>query len=467
MAGLSSKTAFRAAAGLPLVLLGSLLLSGCGPDSYPDDLNYPLRSDPIVLKTPAGSPTQLDGPGQLEQWIDSLPGRGATLLDPTATLEKHQLAKINEYLNKSHFDLTDDEAHAVGLTSRPEPDAAKAVLDGRRDSLTKTIQSTTDTMKTAGPALDAALKQLFGTPAKPTVALDDPDPKLDEATLAKGSSLYRQHCLHCHGLTGDGRGPTAPWVNPHPRDYRQGEFKFTSSSIRTGSRRARREDLIRTLKSGIEGTSMPSFALLDEQDKIEPLVSYVIHLSLRGQVEFDLLKNLLGSDSDLNAAGIPDAAKDRLEKTWKNSWQATEKSAIDVAAAPPYAGKPLDQLSDVERGELKESVRRGFVSFTTGQAECRKCHGDFGRANNYIYDDWGTIVRPANLTTGIYRGGRRPLDLYYRIHSGVNGSNMPAFGESVFANNPGEIWDIVNFLEALPYKSMLPTDVKEQVYGKE
>ena len=38
--------------------------------------------------------------------------------------------------------------------------------------------------------------------------------KLDAATLADGSKLYRQHCLHCHGLSGNGRGPTAPWGQP-------------------------------------------------------------------------------------------------------------------------------------------------------------------------------------------------------------------------------------------------------------
>ncbi len=470
MAGLSSKTAFRAGAGLPLVLLGSLLLAGCGADSYPEDLNYIPRSDPIVLKTPDGSPTQLDAPGHLEQWIDSLPGRGGKLIDPTTTLEKRQLAKINEYLGRSQFNLSEEEARAVGLTSKPEPDAAKALLEGRQTALNKTIQNTTDKMATGRPALDAALKDLFGTPAKPKVALDDPDPKLAEATLAKGSSLYRRHCLHCHGLTGDGRGPTGPWVNPHPRDYREGKFKFTSTFVGTGLRKARREDLVRTLKSGIEGTSMPSFALLDEPTEIEPLVSYVIHLSLRGQVELAILKDLLGSDSDLTAAAIPAEAKERLEKAWKNGWQATDDKPIEVTPAPSYAGKTDDLLSDVQRGELKESMRRGFVLFTTGKAECRKCHGDFGRANTYLYDDWGTIVRPANLTLGIYRGGRRPLDLYYRIHSGVNGVGMPAFGK-LKPEDPGlegsDIWDIVNFLEALPYKSMLPTDVKDQVYGKE
>src|SRR5207245_5054559 len=108
--------------------------------------------------------------------------------------------------------------------------------------------------------------------------------KLDEPTLAKGSHYYRLHCLHCHGLTGNGRGPTAPWVNPHPRDYRQGIFKFTSSSQSTGTRKPRREDLLRTLREGVEGTTMPSFNLLGE-DSLEALASYVTHLSMRGQLE--------------------------------------------------------------------------------------------------------------------------------------------------------------------------------------
>src|SRR5207248_2464538 len=33
---------------------------------------------------------------------------------------------------------------------------------------------------------------------------------------------------------------------------------------------------------------------------------------------------------------------------------------------------------------------------------------------------------PRNLRLGVYRGGRRPLDLYYRIHDGINGTPMPA-----------------------------------------
>src|SRR5207253_9865578 len=105
-----------------------------------------------------------------------------------------------------------------------------------------------------------------------------------------------------HGLAGDGRGPAGAWLNPHPRDYRSGEFKFASAVPKKGSRKPRREDLLRTLRVGIDGTSMPSFALLEEKSAagedrdlqpLEALASYVIHLSLRGQMEFSLMQRVI------------------------------------------------------------------------------------------------------------------------------------------------------------------------------
>src|SRR5947209_4416159 len=85
---------------------------------------------------------------------------------------------------------------------------------------------------TAARALALAL------PAAPTVETTDEEARsqvgelrLDKETLKKGSALYRHHCLYCHGLDGDGRGPTGPWVSPPPRDYRPGVFKFISTDI--------------------------------------------------------------------------------------------------------------------------------------------------------------------------------------------------------------------------------------------
>ena len=113
--------------------------------------------------------------------------------------------------------------------------------------------------------IHAALNKVFGTPRQPRVGdatgeddatvvqpllllkVRDADAKAPFKTLAQGSKVYRYHCVHCHGLTGDGRGPTGPWVVPHPRDYRSGEFKFISTKPEVNSKKPHREDLVRTL----------------------------------------------------------------------------------------------------------------------------------------------------------------------------------------------------------------------------
>jgi mono/diheme cytochrome c family protein len=293
--------------------------------------------------------------------------------------------------------------------------------------------------------LDKVLGELFGTPAQPKVigagaagevvsALSDAL-KLDGATLEMGSAIYRHQCLHCHGLSGDGRGPTAPWVSPHPRDYRQGVFKFTSSKQDEGERKPLKQDLVRTIREGIEGTSMPSFRLLPDE-QIDALASYVIHLSLRGETEFYVIRTEIDEQQPVQSL-VEDALSN-----FAGRWQTAQKSLIQPGTVPPT----------MSENEFKESVIRGWKLFTQpGPASCISCHTDYGRQSAYKYDAWGTVVRPLDVTTGIYRGGRRPIDLFWRIHSGINGTGMTAFGASVTSD---QIWDVVNFLQVLPYPAM-------------
>jgi mono/diheme cytochrome c family protein len=80
-----------------------------------------------------------------------------------------------------------------------------------------------------------ALTAAFGTPDEP-YAFPQTGLDVEKLKLAAGASmsqqtgtrhgLYRQHCAHCHGVSGDGLGPTAAFLNPFPRDYRKGIFKF-------------------------------------------------------------------------------------------------------------------------------------------------------------------------------------------------------------------------------------------------
>ncbi len=373
---------------------------GCGGESsaYPADMRYPGRTDPLVVGT-LSAPSRLDRPGEIFQLLNNIQDEAdrKLILDP-AQIDARQRADLESLLER-----------IFGTPTAPKVDAS-----GVEGIEPETLQ-----------ALAQARQQLI----------------LDDSTLARGSSLFRLHCLHCHGLTGNGRGPTAPWVNPHPRDYRQGIFKFTSSSQADKERKPRRADLFRTIQQGIEGTTMPSFGLLG-REQIDALVSYVIHLSLRGNLEFNVMRDLLSPELNAEFMDRANANLEALAHWW------VEAESHQIRPDAPYP--PAEQR--------RESARRGWNLFReSGAAGCIGCHKDYGRQGAYFYDAWGTIGRPADLTTGVYRGGRRPIDLFWRIYSGVNGSNMPTFGKS--ASNPNgltaaQIWDLVNFVEILPYAGM-------------
>ena len=75
-------------------------------------------------------------------------------------------------------------------------------------------------------------------------------------------------------------------------------------------------------------------------------------------------------------------------------------------------------------------------------------------------DGWQNPLRPANLNDGVYKGGRRPIDLYWRLAKGINGAKMPAHAGIL---NDDQIWDIVNFVLALPDN---PSLLKERMPAK-
>jgi mono/diheme cytochrome c family protein len=396
---MSLAKAGRRRSGAAAVLFGIVLLSGCNPDPYPEDLTYPLRTDLLVVQdyTESGIPAA-EPLGNVESMVVRIQDKKKDAVIDPAALDSKKLDQLQEELDKR-----------------------------------------------------------FGTPAAPTVVSENKKLiellSLDDKTLEPGSVLYRRHCVHCHGLTGDGRGPTAGWVHPHPRDYRRGLFKFTSVS--KGGGRARREDLLRTLREGIEGTSMPTFRLLPAE-QLEQLVSYVIHLSIRGEVEFEVMKGL-----EKSRAAVKNQVRDAFNPVAR-AWLSAQQDDSRIVPHPyPYEGDPADPP--------KDSILRGYQLFV-GDAACIGCHTDYGRNNSFRYDAWGTLVRPANLTAGVYRGGRRPIDIYYRIHSGIAPSNMAATADSI-ANDPRKMWDLVNFVKALPYPAMLPVSEKEEenvrkkVYG--
>lgn len=354
--------------------------------------------------------------------------------------------------------------------------------------------------------VDDLLAASFGTPDEPVIpAVDGAEllnlTKLKLAAGPVGSAkdgsprgLYREHCAHCHGITGDGNGPTAAFLNPYPRDYRPGKFKFKSTPIGSKPTHA---DLKKTLLEGIPGTAMPSFKLLTDVE-VEALVQYVEYLSMRGEVERNLLKTSASEiDLDTNpnarlvniatANATPKEKEDQEAQltTVRDEIAGVVKKWTDADAAAVEI-KP-DPRGKLEGEALVASQRHGRELFYGTVANCVKCHGDSALGDGTLtdYDDWAVEfigktpdakiireyvgvglpqprnIRPRNLRLGVYRGGMRPIDIYWRIKNGIEGTPMPAATMKPEGGDPNtkgltpeDIWDIVNYVRSLPLESI-------------
>ncbi len=49
---------------------------------------------------------------------------------------------------------------------------------------------------------------------------------IEEADADKGKQTYTIYCVTCHGPEGDGQGPVGKALNPPPRDFTKGDFKY-------------------------------------------------------------------------------------------------------------------------------------------------------------------------------------------------------------------------------------------------
>ena len=208
-----------------------------------------------------------------------------------------------------------------------------------------------------------------------------------------GKSVYEKKCVLCHGSDGKGDGPGAATLDPKPRDFTRGLYKIRT----TASGQAPTDtDVFRIITEGMIGTSMPAWKILPEKDRWS-LVAYL--------------------------------------KTF----------APDKFKEPP-------KVADIpkEVAPSKESLARGKEMFEA--IECNKCHGNAGRADGpsapELKDDWGNPIRPANLTKSwTFRGGGSARDIATRLVTGLMGTPMPSFIDSV--EKPEDIWHVANYVKSL------------------
>ena len=223
------------------------------------------------------------------------------------------------------------------------------------------------------------------------------DPKLIEA----GREVYDTYCIVCHGEKGDGKGLTGiihraqksgMVISIYPRDLTAGMFKFRSTS--TGYLPTD-DDLLKIVTNGIPRSGMPSHKDLSAEER-KAVVEYVKIFSKRWREE--------------KQAGTP----------------------IKIGKAPGYVG-------------TEASVERGKVLYLD-MVECFKCHGRTGLgdgpSSQDLKDNWGDKSLAFDFTSGPLKGGTTPEDIYRTFVTGLDGTPMPSYEESL---NEKQRWDLVSY----------------------
>ena len=232
--------------------------------------------------------------------------------------------------------------------------------------------------------------------ATPVVALaQDTGASVNGLTgnAAAGKQDYRRWCVGCHGKEGNGEGENAPYVDPRPRDFTEALFRWRSTPTGT---LPTDQDLYDTITRGVVDTLMPTWRPLTPQTRVD-LIAYI--------------------------------------KTFSPKWQ-TQKAGTPITI-PPEPPQTID------------SVLHGRQLFD--QMQCWKCHGPEGRGDGpsaiTLTDDKGEPIRPYNFHDGTrFRCGETNQDLYKIFMTGLDGTPMPSFADSL---KPQDAWDLVHFLRTL------------------
>ena len=222
-----------------------------------------------------------------------------------------------------------------------------------------------------------------------------------------GKVLYEGRCVQCHGKDGKGNGPAASVLNPRPRDFTSGKFKFRSTesgSIPTD------DDLLNSIRNGLHGTAMPDWKPFLQGDSLNAILAYV--------------------------------------KSFSPRFQNDKPKIVSI-------GKPIPSSP--------QSIAAGKKVFQTLQ--CAACHGTDGAGTDAItstfQDDWGHEIRATNLTEQWnFRGGATPRDIYLRFRTGIDGSPMPSY---IGSATEREMWDLANYVASLsrkPVWEMNETELK-------
>ena len=236
-------------------------------------------------------------------------------------------------------------------------------------------------------------------------------------TLNTGKVIYTEYCMPCHGVKGDGKGPSSKGLTVPPRDFTQGIYKFgrvESGTLPTD------EDFHRIIKKGLKGTAMIPWDM--SKNQIHAVVQYI--------------------------------------KTFAPSvWEGKDKK-IGTPVLPtkdPYG--LARRQSALKRGEEVyhvigecQTCHQGYLSeekFKKMYFKVNRSHPDLDDSFYQVKQqesEYGVVTIPPDFTWHEVRSAGTVEDLYVRISAGVGGTSMPGWRDTL---EDGDIWAVAYYVKSL------------------
>jgi mono/diheme cytochrome c family protein len=226
-----------------------------------------------------------------------------------------------------------------------------------------------------------------------------PDPEL----FSLGSYVYERNCLVCHGARGDGRGELAETLDPKPRSFRRGVFKYSSTPP---GKLPTNEDLARVIRDGLAGTGMGIFRDRLGEHEIRAVAEYI--------------------------------------KSFSRKWRDAKNHAppVVIPTIPRWWG---------DLPARSKHATAGAMIFGTSCASCHGTDGDGkGMAAGTLLDQWGAPIRAANLLEPLLHSGNEPSDIHRVLLTGIGGTPMVSFRDRLTVE---QRWDVVAHVVALRSKA--------------
>ena len=308
-----------------------------------------------------------------------------------------------------HGDLMDGQGLFGDRLSPPPADFNKAIAQGKSESYFfwrimkggKGLPKEFHPWESAMPAWEETLSPdeawqvilfIFENVKHPTVPKPPAEPSVE-----RGKLVYMGKCVFCHAEDGSGKGVSASYSSPRPRNFIKGQYKFRATPF---GKIPTDDDLYQMLVRGMPGTTMPSWKHFPEVD----LKSLVLYLKT-------------------------------LSKKFAKFIKKGKTHKLTKVEPPP----PFDQQS-LERGKK-------FFNST-----CSGCHGLKGRSDGEStlrnVDIESDAIRPRNLTKPwTFRRGSTPKDLFLTIRTGLSTTAMPRHSKRIYKDK--DIWDIVHYVTTL------------------